>query len=242
MYRYCRLHLDFDATALGAALAQAEKCGTWLPHFVTGNYEGDWSAIPLRSVDGHADNIYSLSTVSPEAYRDTPQLAAAPYLREVLAAFQCPQTSVRLLKLAAGSVIKEHRDQGLTFGDGSVRLHVPVRTSPQVEFYIEDEQVVMGAGECWYIDATLPHRLANRGERDRVHIVIDCLVNDWLRQRFAEAGYRPRKKSPLEERGVRPEQLDDVIAALRAMDTETGLQQAKELEALRDAEVDSDQR
>jgi len=96
----------------------------------------------------------------------------------------------------------------------------------------------MAAGQCWYIDATLRHRLANRGDSDRVHLVLDCIVDDWLRARFDEAGYRPRKKTPLEERNIRPEQLDDVIAALRAMDNGAGSRHAKELEALRDGMAD----
>ena len=234
MYRFCKLPLTFDPQPLLDDLRRVEAATRWIPHFVTNNYEGDWSAIPLRSVGGDAQHIYADLKATPEDYKETPWMAESPAFREVLAAFPCPITSVRLLRLSAGSIIKEHTDLDLGFEDGCVRLHVPILTSPQVEFYIEDERVVMGPGECWYIDATLPHRLANRGDTDRVHIVFDCMVDDWVRARFDEAGYQPRKKTPLEERGIRPEQLDEVIAALRAMDNGMGLRQAEELEALRD--------
>ena len=234
MYRFCKIPLNIDPTDLLSAYSSIEMHHPWIPHFVTRNYEGDWSVIPLRSVSGCADHIFSDPAATPDAYRDTPQLAAAPYIREVLAMLHCPHTSVRLMKLAAGGVIKEHCDHDLTFDQGSARLHIPIQTSSQVDFFIENERVIMDVGECWYIDASRPHRLANRGENDRIHLVIDCIVNNWLRDCFANAGYRPRKKSPLEERGIPPGALDQVIAALHAMGTEAGLRQAQELEALRD--------
>ena len=40
----------------------------------------------------------------------------------------------------------------------------------------------MKEGECWYLDLSLPHWVENHGKTDRIHLVIDCLVNDWLRE------------------------------------------------------------
>jgi hypothetical protein len=39
----------------------------------------------------------------------------------------------------------------------------------------------MNEGECWYLNVNFPHKVANRGATDRVHLVIDCAVDDWLR-------------------------------------------------------------
>lgn len=232
MYRSCKLNLSFDVVRLQTDLAMATQAA-WIPHFVPGNYEGDWSAIPLRSVEGQIEHIFSDPSVAVSTYRNTPVMKECPYFCQVLGAFDCPITSVRLLKLAAGSLIKEHVDHDLTVKNGVVRLHIPIVTNPDVEFYIEDERVRMAAGECWYIDASLPHRLANKGGTNRVHIVLDCVVNDWLNNWLIEAGYRPRPLTFLETRGVRPQDLDKVIAALIAMGTETSLAHARELEAAR---------
>jgi hypothetical protein len=46
----------------------------------------------------------------------------------------------------------------------------------------------MAPGECWYLRLSDPHRVANRGETDRVHLLIDCRVNDWLRMQVAGPG------------------------------------------------------
>ena len=53
-----------------------------------------------------------------------------------------------------------------------------------VEFAVEGKALPMGEGECWYINFNLPHRIHNRGTTDRVHLVIDCVLNDWLRAMF----------------------------------------------------------
>lgn len=230
MHRFCTLPFRFDPTRLLNDLRQVEAAAGWIPHFVPRNYQGDWSAIPLRSVGGAPDHVCSDPAVAPEEYRDTEYLASAPYFREALAAFACPLTSVRLLKLAAGSRINEHVDLDLSVERGTVRLHIPITTHPDVEFYVEDERAVMEAGSCWYLDATLPHRLSNPSPVDRVHIVFDCVMNDWLRERFDEAGYAPREKGFLEQRGIRKEDLPQVLAALRAMEGGVGAQIADELE------------
>src|SRR5205814_2109461 len=35
-----------------------------------------------------------------------------------------------------------------------------------------------------YINANLPHHLANKGTSNRMHLVVDCTVNNWLRDFF----------------------------------------------------------
>ena len=80
--------------------------------------------------------------------------------------------------------IKEHSDFNLSYEDGEVRVHIPIQTNAEVEFAVEGRPLPMGEGECWYINFNLPHRIHNRGTTDRVHLVIDCVLNDWLRSMF----------------------------------------------------------
>lgn len=182
-----KLPLHFDAARLQADLAGI-LAGEFVPHFNTAYYQGEWSAVPLRSIGGRTDHIYPDPTAR-NAFADTPLLARCPGVREVLATLRCPQQAVRFLRLKAGSVIKEHRDYELGFADGEVRLHVPVITNPGVEFVLNQARVVMNEGECWYLNVNQPHRVANHGATDRIHLVIDCFVSDWLRdQLLAAAG------------------------------------------------------
>lgn len=160
----------------------------WIDHFVKQNYEGDWSVIPLRGPAGATHPVMMIySDPTCEDFADTPFLSACSYFQEVLASFQCPLNTVRLMRLSAGSVIKEHTDHDLSFEEGKARLHIPVITSPDVEFILNGERVVMMEGECWYLRLSDPHSVTNRGHADRVHIVVDAMINPWLRDVFAKS-------------------------------------------------------
>jgi ribosomal protein S18 acetylase RimI-like enzyme len=180
-----KLQFRFDVARLQADFA-GFMAAEFVPHFNTAYYEGDWSAVPLRSIGGRTDHIYPDPT-SKSAFADTPLLERCPYIREVLGTLRCPLQAVRFLRLKTGSVIKEHRDHELGFEDGEVRLHIPVITNPEVEFVLNQVRVVMNEGECWYLNVNQPHRVANRGAKDRIHLVIDCTVNDWLREQLLAA-------------------------------------------------------
>ena len=155
---------------------------SWVGHFNKQDYEGDWKVAPLRSLGGKPRQIYSDPMAKPEDFAATPLLAQCPYFIEVLAAFQCPQSSVRLMSLGAGSRIREHRDFTIEYDQGDARLHVPIVTSPAVEFYLAGQRIVMNEGEAWYLDFGQAHSVYNGGSTDRVHMVLDCVVNDWLRE------------------------------------------------------------
>jgi hypothetical protein len=177
-----KLPFSFDPDRLKADLATFAD-DDWVPHFNKPYYEGEWSGIALRSVGGVAKQLYPDPSATA-SFADTSNLDHCPYLREVLATFQCPLLSVRLLKLKARSNIREHKDFNLGYEDGEFRLHVPVVTNPNVKFFLNNERVIMGEGECWYLDLNLRHRVENESDADRVHLVIDCVVNDWVRALF----------------------------------------------------------
>lgn len=174
-----RLNVKFEAARLQEDL-DTILTSDYVPHFNTAYYVGDWSAVPLRSIGGRADQIYPDPTAK-QSFADTPLLQRCDYIRDVLGFFACPQQAVRFLRLKAGSTIKPHRDHELGFEDGEVRLHVPVRTNPDVHFILDGQRIVMGEGECWYNNFNLVHSVENRGTTDRIHLVIDCVVNEWLR-------------------------------------------------------------
>ena len=184
--RLC-LPLRFDPALLVHDLANLSSAA-WVRHYVRQNYEGDWSVIALRAPAGETHPIRMINAdPTCRNFVDTPLLDACPYFREVMDTFQAPLRNVRLMRLAAGSAIKEHEDLDLSFEDGKVRLHIPVVTSDRVEFMLNRTRVVLEAGSCWYLRLTDPHSVANRGSEDRVHLVIDAHVNDWIGRVFEEA-------------------------------------------------------
>jgi hypothetical protein len=177
-----RLPFDFDPALLVRDLEGLRAVG-WIKHYVQQNYDGDWSVIPLRGKAGATHPVMMISSdPTCRDFADTPMLAACPYFRQVLDTFEAPLRTVRLMRLTAGSVIKEHTDHELSFEEGTVRIHVPVVTNAEVEFYLNRNRVVLEAGSSWYLRLSDPHSVANRGTADRVHMVIDAEVNDWVRR------------------------------------------------------------
>lgn len=180
-----RLPMAFDPASLDADLAELEAA-TWTPHFVPRNHSGEWSAIPLRAPAGATHPILMLSAhPGVTAFADAPALRRAPALRALLDRLQCPLQTVRLMRLVPGASIHEHCDPGMSAEEGTVRLHVPIRTNAGTCFRLNRRRVAMRAGELWYLRLSDPHSVDNRGDTDRVHLVIDAVMNGWLAGQLA---------------------------------------------------------
>lgn len=177
-----RVRLPFAVDPAGALSDLATFAATdWTKHFVPQNYEGDWAVLPLRAKRG-ATHPVAMIYSDPVAvdYVDTPYLDHAPHLRAILARFECTVLSARLMRLTPGSTIKEHSDLDLDAVLGRARIHVPVTTNDNVVFLLNQVAVDMAPGSVWYLRLADPHYVHNGGATDRVHLVIDVLVNDWL--------------------------------------------------------------
>jgi hypothetical protein len=221
--RCARLDLAVDVSLLQAEVAALPD--RWHAHFQKAHYDGEWMVLPLRSIGGRQEETLPFALGgAPVEYAATPLLDSCPAIAGFLASLECPVMSARLLNLRRGAMIKPHTDPELAFENGEARIHVPIFTSPDVDFRIEDQRVVMEPGTCWYINANLTHCVTNRGGSDRIHLVVDCGVNDWLRERFATAElfHSVRRRDPNEVR--------QMIELLRAMNTPASLAIIAELE------------
>lgn len=192
-----RLPLEFDSRRLAADLAGLGEID-WIQHFVPQHYDGDWSVLPLRTPPG---DLHPILKIAPQPgnrdWVDTPLLGACPYIGQVLDSFACPIEAVRLMRLAPGSVIREHRDHDLAAEHGAARLHVPITTNPQVDFRLNGTQVTMRPGSLWYLRLDDLHSVTNAGDTARVHLVIDALVDPWL-ENLLDAGVAVRAVEPIE--------------------------------------------
>ncbi len=220
-----RLPLAFDPARLAADLAAIRE-DEWVFHFNKPYYEGEWSGVSLRSIGGETGTLYPDPTRSD--YADTEVLERTPYFREVLSEFQCPLLAVRLLRLSAGSRIREHRDYKLSIEDGEFRVHIPVQTNPDLVFMLGGERVVMREGTMWYLNVNHPHSVYNGGAAARVHLVVDCVVNEWVTRMVASATVDQFFASvapgdPLEERLRALTDKGEFAAAVAEASSERGL-------------------
>ncbi|RXK85962.1 aspartyl/asparaginyl beta-hydroxylase domain-containing protein [Filimonas effusa] len=229
MIRFACLPLSVDLPSIQHEVTQLTT--EWMPHLNTKYYTGNWDIKSLRSPRGAEDNSVPDLMSAGDTYLDTPLMARCPAIQEFTGNLQCNIMSVRLMNLRSGAVIKPHRDYDLCFEKGEARIHVPVFTNDQVTFYCEEQLVPMREGECWYINANKTHQVANRGTSDRIHLVIDCVVNDWMKDLFGRA-----------EKNEVPDILDvqetmALIAALKTHHTEMANTMAASLQAQLEAQA-----
>jgi hypothetical protein len=165
----------FDAAAM-AAEAEALPAEAWTPHFNTGIYDGDWSALALRAPVGGVGSLDTYPDPTATGFADLPVLERCPVTAAALASVPAPLLSARFLRLGAGAEIREHRDHRLGHADGEVRLHVPVTSPPGADLVVDGAVVPMVLGTCWYVDVSRPHRATNPGPGHRIHLVVDAVV------------------------------------------------------------------
>lgn len=227
--KYMRLPFQFEADRLQQESGSLNS--KWIAHFNAAHYEGEWSALPLRSVGGSMTHVVPATDAS-QVFMDTELMAQCPYIKSIMELLPGEKKAIRLLKLEPGAVIKEHRDHDLCYEQGEARIHIPVTTNPQVEFYLEGERIIMKEGECWYLNFNLPHRIVNGGTADRVHLVIDCLVNDDMKALFEQGEPGRMVKTKVKA----PFTYEEQLMIIEALD-KIGTPVARELAAKKKANI-----
>lgn len=91
---------------------------------------------------------------------------------------------VMLARMAAGGVIKPHRDANLA-AKWPHKIHIPIITNDQVIFRVEGAECVMAEGEAVEVNNMGVHSVENRGTSDRIHLIFeyydaDQPDPDWL--------------------------------------------------------------
>jgi quercetin dioxygenase-like cupin family protein len=226
--RFLRLPFDFDVSALQQDLQRLQNVQNpvWLNHYNNTAHQKRWACLPLRSLGGSTQDIFAQNEGN---FLDTPLLAACPYFQQVLASFACETTSVRLMSMAAGGRILPHTDPGGGFEDGVARLHIPIITDPLVVFCIDGETIHFSAGHTWYMNANCTHAVDNASAIERIHLVIDCIPNDWLKQVFIDAGWQQNPPPKYGDPNITDDNVAGIIAALSSSDNTQALQLAEQL-------------
>ena len=159
---FLKLPWQFDAERL-ASEVEALSERYWLDHpsGLPGN-----SAVPLVSVDGAMNHAFD------GAMKPTEALMKSHYIHQAIASFGEVVARSRLMRLAPGAQVAEHVDFNYHWVS-RVRIHIPIITNPQVNFYCGDESVHMAQGESWLFDSWRRHRVVNASDSARTHLVID---------------------------------------------------------------------
>lgn len=176
-----QLPLAFDAAQLQHALAQIGSYALQKQRtYQSETNHQRWLGVSLYAIGGHWDDA-SPGGPALVGYQATEMLSVAPYFQQVMDALQCPKRSVRISVLNPGGRINPHRDEDMGFDKGAIRVHMPVTTADGIEFMLGGQRCSQWfPGELWYGNFSLEHSLVHHGTEQRVHIVADLCVNDWL--------------------------------------------------------------
>lgn len=162
---FIRLPLTFDVARLSEEVLAFEE-SDWRPH-PQGN-PGN-SALPLIAVEGDPMNDAVKGRMVP-----TPHLLRCEYLRQVLASFNTVFGRTRLMRLDGNAEATLHVDSNYYWAE-RVRVHVPIVTSPEIEFLCNKRSLHMGEGESWVFDAWRRHNVLNPTGDRRIHLVADTV-------------------------------------------------------------------
>lgn len=159
---FYRLPIHFDIERLKCEVA-ALPADAWVKH--PNEIPGNTSVRLISAGGGENDAVDG-------AMRQTPYLLASPYMRQILASFNVVWGRSRLMRLAPGASVPQHSDINYHWFS-RVRLHVPIRTQPEVMFYCEPDTVHMAAGDAWVFDNWRQHSVINPTDKERIHLVAD---------------------------------------------------------------------
>ena len=178
---FIRLPQQFDAERLREEVAAIPE-SAWNPH--PQGFPGN-SALLLIARDGNPRNDALAGPMLP-----TPNLAALPYLQQVLATFSTTFGRTRLMRIDGNAEANWHMDAHY-YWHQRVRLHVPIQTNEAVRFHCGDADVHMRAGESWIFDTWRMHNVFNPHPDRRIHLVADTVGSAFFWQQVARGLPQP---------------------------------------------------
>jgi hypothetical protein len=159
--------------AVGVELSQASI--PWREAY--SNYQsGGWYVAQLLNSSGSTEQL----RIDGGAPVPTPLLAQFPTIKQMLHETELDVRIARLARISPGSWMHEHNDEA-GIGEVRQRLHIPLVSNPQAVLCFDGTHVHLAPGFMWKLDhERVPHAAANYGEADRVHLILDCRMNEAL--------------------------------------------------------------
>ena len=114
-------------------------------------------------------------------------------IEEILEPLPCEFQRIRFAKLLPGAFLEPHTDaidQSFGLQDGEIaRIAVPLQTNDKATFSVypqgkdgPERKMHLNLGHYYYTDVKGWHSIENKGDTDRVHLLIDCISNKEFRR------------------------------------------------------------
>lgn len=169
----------------------------------------------LMSPDGEENNFSWKDCREP---KQTALLKRLPVLKQLLEGFGFNIMASRLLKLQSGCYLHEHRDYVYLEQVPRFRLHVPIVTNPNAHIVMPGAAIHLNRGYLWKLNPNSAiHSACNFGPEPRIHLMLDCYLNENLQDLIDEESLPPNsvKKLPVLTQSIRARILDEGRQLLR---------------------------
>jgi hypothetical protein len=142
-------------------------------------HSGGWKTAALFNATGKSKEN-DLEDCSPVP---TDLAKRLPAVRQFIEGLDLQLMWARVLNLGPSACLWEHTDYGapkLTRAP-RLRLHVPLQTQPEAVIVLPAHVVHMKQGFVWKLSPDAArHGACNDGSEDRIHLIIDCYVDERL--------------------------------------------------------------
>lgn len=111
---------------------------------------------------------------------ETSLLKQLPETRALLRGLGFHYMWARLAKLEVSAFMHEHRDYQELRNVRRLRLHIPVITNPFSSIVIDRTRIHLALGYIWKLNPIHRHAAGNFGKEPRIHIILDCYLDEAL--------------------------------------------------------------
>lgn len=171
---YLLLHRNFDVQAIRKKIAQIPEA-RWRESERERRFDVHRDTQALLLI--HFEDYRYVKPDYRELYYEL-QDGLKPVIDYIAKYYQDNGFVVRLLfaKLLAGGKVPKHTDAGYSLLNCH-RVHIPIITNDKVIFAVGGEERKMQVGELCEINNGTVHAVENRGDEDRIHLIIDWMPN-----------------------------------------------------------------
>ncbi|MFY9619928.1 MAG: aspartyl/asparaginyl beta-hydroxylase domain-containing protein [Pyrinomonadaceae bacterium] len=139
-------------------------------------HTGGWQTVSLlNSTSSPTDTL--IEDCEPV---ETSLLERMPDTRSLLKGLGFRYMWARLAKLEVNAFLHEHRDYQELKNVRRLRLHIPIITNPFSSIVIDRTRIHLALGYIWKLNPIYRHAAGNFGKEARIHIILDCYVDDAL--------------------------------------------------------------
>jgi hypothetical protein len=141
----------------------------------------DTNSIPLMHTPLCASGLNTMQPINdikPELLYNKYKDVLTLILEELKKHYKFDKYSVFLARLKPRGVVGAHVDQG-NFLTLCHRIHVPLKTNPNVAYVIDDKEYYWEAGNIYEFDNTRMHGVINRSDEYRIHLVVNLYPREY---------------------------------------------------------------